>query len=280
MSALNNLPPLLITASLDAGRTPQVALSDVHKRTLRHMEGLLAWLKAPGVERVIFAKNCTLSIRHGVLVEAAASHGKELEFIQGTASSRTSVQGKGYGEGDLIRQVLEKSAVLRASREFIKVTGKLFMPEALSVFTGEGGGEFFETSSDIPEALFPTRHWIKGAYRSIILSRGVALLKRSRVPWGWIAAVPAGWIDTRCYRSTVEYYRNHLLRSHERVQDALGYTLENAVFDDLQRVESIRRISSAPVIVGMSGTLGTQSGSFSDNLCHEAADLTTRLLSV
>jgi len=59
----------------------------------------------------------------------------------------------------------------------------------------------------------------------------------------------------------------------------LGYTLENAIFDDLQESEPIRRIMSAPIIVGVSGTLGTKTGSFSEDIRREASDLTDRLLS-
>jgi hypothetical protein len=273
------LPPLLITASLDPGRTPQVALSDIGERTLRHMEGLLAWLKEPCVKRVVFAKNCALSIRAEVLAQVAASYGKELEFVQVAPSPRTSIQGKGYGEGDLIRQALDKSEVLRASREFIKVTGKLFMPDAASVFTGEGDGEFFVTPTRSEGSVFPLRHVLRPVYRSLFFCQGLALMRRLRVPWEWIAAAPPGWIDTRCYRTEMGFYQEHLLNSHKRVRDALGYTLENAVFDDLQESEPIRRITTVPVIVGMSGTLGTEAGSFSDDLRYEASDLAKNLLS-
>jgi hypothetical protein len=275
---LQYFPPLLITASLDPGRTPQVALLDVHERTLRHMEGLLAWLKEPGVESVVFAKNCSLSIRSEVLVQAAASYGKELEFVQVAPSPRTLIQGKGYGEGDLIRQTLDKSEVLRASRDFIKITGKLFMPDTPAVFKGEGAGEFFVTPFGDERPVFPLRHVLSSAYRSAFLCRGLALMRKLRVPWEWIAAVPSGWIDTRCYRSKVDFYREYLLDSHKRVLDSLGYTLENAVFDDLEYADGIRRMKN-PVILGVSGTLATHSGSFADKLQDEALDVTNQLLS-
>lgn len=276
---MKDFPPLLVTASLDPGRTPQVTLSDVRERTLRHMEGLLVWLKQPWTGRVVFAKNCTLPVRQTVLSGAAARHGKELEFVQVSSSPLTAIQGKGYGEGDLIRQALEKSEVLRCTRDFIKITGKLFMPDARSVFTGEGEGEFFDTGARNDSAVFPTRLMLKSAYRFASLSRSLAVLKRCRVPWGCIAAVTSGWIDTRCYRSNVDFYRERLLRSHERVQDALGYTLENAVFDDLAGVSGIRAITSSPVIIGASGTLGTSASFFPEEVTGEAFDLAGQLLS-
>jgi hypothetical protein len=276
---LRHFPPLLITASLDAGSTPQVALSDVHERTFRHMEGLVGWLKEPGVEKVVFAKNCSLAIRSEVLTQFAASHGKELEFVQVASSSRTSIQGKGYGEGDLIRQALDKSEVLRASRDFVKVTGKLFMPNAASVFRGEGDGEFFDIGNGATK-MFSTRILLKSFYRSVTLGRALAALRKCRMPWELIAAVPSGWIDTRCYRVGVDFYRCQLLHTHERVQDALGYTLENAFFDDIHDAQSTRMINSEPVIVGASGTLGTYAGSFSKENQLEAREISQRLLNV
>ena len=271
--------PLLITASLDPGETPLVALRDVRQRTLRHMEGLIAWLRDPSVERVVFAKNCALPIRTEVLLRLAACYRKELEFVQVASSPLTPRQGKGHGEGDLIRQALDKSEVLRAARDFIKVTGKLYMPEASSVFTGEGDGEFFVATIHDKAPVFPLRHLVRGAYRDETLGMALFMMRKFRIPWEWIAAVPSGWIDTRCYRCGTRYYRDHLLHTHKRVRDALGYTLENAVFDDLAGSKDIRRIKSDPIIQGMSGSLGTNSGSFSEDILHEAADLTDRLLS-
>jgi hypothetical protein len=269
--------PLLITASLDSGATPMVSLRDVRERTLSHMEGLLAWFKDPNISQIVFAKNCRARIRVDVLMEAAREHAKELEFIQVDSSPRTAVQGKGYGEGDLIRQALERSDVLRDSPQFLKITGKLFMPNTSSVFTGEGEGEFFEMGRE-KGSVFPTRHLLRPLYRSAELGRVMASLRKCRVPWEFIAAPPSGWIDTRCYRVGVDFYREMLLRSHERVQDALGYTLENAVQDDLQAAPNICRISSPPVIIGASGTLGTILGSFSEEVRNEAREVTLRIL--
>jgi len=271
--------PLLITASFDPGKTPQVALRNVEERIRCHMEGLLAWLKDPGIGRIVFAKNCRVQIRKEVLVEVAREYGKELEFVQVESSSRTSIQGKGFGEGDMIRQVLEKSEVICSSRDFLKITGKLFMPDAPVVFTGEGNGDFFVTGSGSATSVFPTRHLLKVAYSSASLARGLSFLRKCRVPWEAIAAVPSGCVDTRCYRSNVDFYRECLLRSHERVQDALGYTLETAVYDDLEGISEIRRITAVPIITGASGTLGTYAGAFPDEIVSEASDLAARLLS-
>jgi hypothetical protein len=272
--------PLLITACLDPGRTPQVALSDIRERTLRHMEGLIAWLREPWVRQIVFAKNCGTSVRQQILIETASRYGKELEFVQVPSSSRTAIQGKGYGEGDLICQALDKSEVLRTSRDFIKVTGKLFLPCARTVFDGKREGEFFViTPTPSPADVFPTRRMLNPLYRYSRMGRGLAWLRTFRVPWECLAACPAALVDTRCYRVETRFYREHLLRTHERVQDALGYNLEHAFFDDLEGA-SPRRIPQPPVIIGVSGTLGSSAGTFPEEVTGEAYDLTEQLLSI
>jgi hypothetical protein len=263
-----------------------VALRDVHERTLRHMEGLLAWLKDPGISRIVFAKNCRPQIREEVLMESARTHGKELEFLQVDSSPRTALQGKGFGEGDLIRQALERSTTLQEANAFMKVTGKLYAPGWEKVFSGSGDGEFYESvPHGKPLSHLILRLWTRPFYQHEAGSRLMGFLKRSlRVPWEVVAATPRGWIDTRMYRVNKEFYRENFLGSHRRVQDALNYTLENAFFDDLKPSpdpngsHGIRRIGDIPVIIGMSGSLSTEVGGVSEEIRQEAKLLTERLL--
>jgi hypothetical protein len=250
------------------------------------MEGLLAWLEDPEIKRIVFVKNCGLRIRPEVLVNAASSHGKELEFLQVNSSPRTVIQGKGYGEGDLIRQALERSTALQEADAFMKVTGKLYAPGWEKVFSGSGDGEFYESvPHGKPLAHLILRLWTRPFYQHEAGSRLMGFLKRRlRVPWEVVAATPRGWIDTRMYRVNKEFYRENLLGSHRRVQDALNYTLENAFFDDLKPSpdpngsHGIRRIRDIPVIIGMSGSLSTEVGGVSEEIRQEAKLLTERLL--
>jgi hypothetical protein len=276
-------PPLLITASLDAGTTPLVALRNVQERTLSHMKGLIAWLKDPGISRIVFAKNCRVQIRGEVLVEAGRKHGKELEFLQVEASPRTALQGKGFGEGDLIRKVLERSIILEGSNEFMKVTGKLYAPGWEKVFSGSGKGDFYESVPLANREML--RLWTRQFYLNEGGSRLMGFFKRRmRVPWGIVAATPRGWIDTRIYRVNRQFYTENLREAHRRVQDALNYTLENAFFDDLHSLSNsktgygIRRIRDIPIIIGMSGSLSEESASYSEGISREAKILAENVL--
>jgi hypothetical protein len=270
--------PLLITASLDAGKTPYVALSSTSARIEAHMEGLLAWCREPWVGSIVFVKNCGTRIRTEVLEQMASSYGKELEFIQVESSPRTVLQGKGFGEGDMIRQVLERSETLRATEDFIKITGKLFHPRVDAIFNGEGDGEFFVCRTFDTRGISPIRKRLAPMYRKERGSIAMAFLKRRvRVPWEWVAAPPDAIVDTRFYRVSRDFYGPVLEESYRRVQDALGYTLERAFWDDLQG-HAIRRIDVSPDIIGTSGSLGTKAGEYPVEIRMEAREIATRLL--
>lgn len=272
--------PLLITASLDAGNTRFVALKSTQARVAAHMQGLVAWLRNPAVERIVFAKNCPLVIRTRVLTDAAARYGKELEFVQTHSSPRTLLQGKGYGEGDLISQALKMSGILRQSRDFVKITGKLYCSGIEDFFSadGEGEGKFF-VSTLSPGSVNPVRKLVAPLYRHPGGSASLAFLKRIRIPWGLIAAIPGGLVDTRLYRVNRKFYETVLLGVHERVQDALGYNLEMVFHDDLLgHRDRIRTIPTSPAIIGISGSLGTTAGSYPPEILEEARELASALI--
>jgi hypothetical protein len=273
-------PPLLITASLDAGKTPYVALSATMDRVVAHMQGLLAWLEDPTIGTIVFAKNCAAQIRPKVLEEVAASHGKELEFVQVASSVRTAVQGKGYGEGDLIRQALERSDLLRASDNFIKITGKLYCPGIGIIFSGLGMGEFFVSRGFSSGSINPIRRNLTRLYGNHLGSAVFGVLKRKvRVPWGLVAASPGAVVDTRLYRVSRGFYLTVLGNSYRRVQDALGYTLERAFHDDLMNHSaSCGMLEISPPIIGTSGSMGTMAGEFSQAIRAEAHELALRLM--
>jgi hypothetical protein len=272
-------PPLLITASLDAGNTPYVALSATSDRTKAHMQGLLAWLRDPSIENIVFAKNCPLRIRSEVLVETARNYGKELEFVQVDSSKRTVIQGKGYGEGDLIRQALEKSDFLKGADDFIKVTGKLFCPGTGWIFSGEREGEFFISRHVTKKDFMAIRKMLSPLYKSQRGSRALGFLKRGmRIPWGLVASAPGAFVDTRLYRVNKAFYLSSLGQSYRRVQDGLGYTLERAFHDDLMGpASSVRMLEISPAIIGTSGSMGTTAGEFPEEIRLEARELALRL---
>ena len=280
VDALHKLPPLLITATLNPGMTPYVALADTTDRVKGYMEGFLAWCMEPAISSIVFAKNCNTIIRYELLGEIASGHGKEFEFVQVDSSPRSIIQGKGFGEGDMIRQALDRSEILRSESEFIKVTGKLFCCNAAKLLDGNGRGTFFVSEAPADNRFNLIRRKIAPLYRSRSGSSLAAFLKyQCRIPWSWVAAVPGRWVDTRCYRVERDFYRMVLLHTHERVRDGLGYVLERAFHDDLEsHAREVLFLNEAADMIGVSGSSGSRMGSFSEEILAEAWDMAAQIL--
>jgi len=269
-------PILLITASLAPSVKEQVRLVSVEERTEKYVEGLLGWLGCPEVKKIVFAKNCRAKIRGEVLSRIAGEQGKEIEFVQVKESGKTAFRGKGYGEGDMILQVLEKSELLGGAESFFKVTGKLYCANWGQVFSFGGDAEFFLMANARGRGAW--RNALSPIYKSGAGSRLMGFLRRMRVPWPLLAASPGGWVDTRFYWVKTQFYRERLLCSHERVQDSLAYHLENAFFDDLEGVQGCCLHSEEPVILGTSGTMGTTGGHFSEEISGRSKEIARELL--
>jgi hypothetical protein len=274
-----SLPPLLITAAFDVGETPHVKLRDTHQRVLHHMEGLLAWLKSSEFCQIIFAKNCETKIQARVLSETAAAFGKELEFLQLPSSKFTARQGKGFGEGEIVGGALERSGILEKAPCFAKSTGKLFLENHELLRADKWRARFFRCEAPNRRNPSAWHRLVNKLHQSEAGSRCLADMHRLlRVPWFFIGARPQFWVDTRFYVCRRDFYLANLSRSHRRVQDRLGYSLEAAFYDDLQRVEGVGWIDEMPLVYGASGTLGTTAALFAEPLRRRAAALAAELL--
>jgi hypothetical protein len=275
-----SLPPLLITAAFNVGETPHVKLRDTRQRVLHHMEGLLAWLESSDFCQIVFAKNCGTKIQSSVLSDTAAAFGKELEFLELPSSKLTARQGKGFGEGEIIGGALERSGLLGKSSHFAKSTGKLFLKNHELLLADEWRAKCFRCAAPNRKNPSAWHRFVNKLHQSEVGSRCLADMHRLlRVPWFLIGARPQCWVDTRFYVCERDFYLANLSRSHRRVQDRLGYSLEATFYDDLQRVEGVGWIDEMPLVYGTSGTLGTTAAPIAEPLRRRAEALAEELLS-
>jgi len=275
-----SLLPLLITAAFDVGETPHVKLRDTRQRVLHHMEGLLAWLESSVFRQIVFAKNCGIKIQERLLCETAAAFGKEVEFLEIPCSKLTARQGKGFGEGEIVGGALERSGLLGKAPYFAKSTGKLFLKNHELLLADKWRARCFRCAAPNRGNSSSWYRLVNKLHQSEVGSRCLADMHRLlRVPWFFICARPQCWVDTRFYVCERDFYLSNLSRSHRRVQDRLGYSLEASFYDDLQRVEGVGWIDEMPLVYGTSGTLGTTAAPFVDALRHRAQALAEELLS-
>ena len=275
-----SLPPLLITATFDVGKTPHVKLRDTHQRVLHHMEGLLAWLESSDFSKIVFAKNCGTNIQARVLSDTAAAFGKDLEFLQIPSSKLTARQGKGFGEGEIVNGALERSGLLKKAPCFAKSTGKLFLKNHKLLLVGKCRLRCFRCAAPNSETPSVWHRLVNKLHQSEAGSRCLGVFHRLlRVPWFFIGARPPFWVDTRFYVCERDFYLANLSRSHRRVNDRLGYSLEAAFYDDLHCVEGVGWIDEMPLVYGTSGTMGTTAAPFAHLLRRRAEALAAELLS-
>ena len=275
-----SLPPLLITAAFDVGETPHVKLRDTRQRVLHHMEGLLAWLESSDFRQIVFAKNCGTKIQSSVLSDTAAAFGKELEFLQIPSSKLTARHGKGFGEGEIVRGALERSGLLAKAPCFVKSTGKLFLKNHELLLADKWRARCFRCAAPNRKNPSAWHRLVNKLHQFEAGSRCLADMHRLlRLPWFFIGARPQCWVDTRFYVCERDFYLANLSRSHRRVQDRLGYSLEAAFYDDLQGADGIGWIDEMPLVYGTSGTLGTTAAPFAEPVRRRGEALAAELLS-
>jgi hypothetical protein len=233
-----------------------------------------------GFSRIVFAKNCGTKIQEQVLKKWAASFGKELEFLQIPPCPATAKQGKGHGEGEIIARALRQSRILFQAPAFAKSTGKLFLGNHGLLLVDKGRANFFRCAAPRCGSPAVWHRLTNKLHQSEAGSRCLANMHRIlRVPWFLVGARPQFWVDTRFYVCERDFYLAYLSRSHRRVQDRLGYSLEAAFYDDLKSAERVGWLDEMPLVYGASGTLGTTAASFEDPLKRRAEALTAELLS-
>lgn len=271
--------PLLITATFEVGDICGLALLDPRERVLRHMEALLAWFRDSCFDEIVLVKNCSLPICVDPLHQTADAHGKRFEFLQVESSPLTRERGKGYGEGDMIRKALKESELLKRSDGFCKATGKLYLKDAAAFYGMAGSAVFFQTPAPQCGVLLFWRRLLDGFYQSDRFHRVPPWLhRRARIPWSICAAAPTKWLDTRFYRVSKEVYAKRFSCSHERVDDALGYSLEAALAADSKGLHGGIFMEAKPIVFGYSGTHGTAAAEFPQDIRDDAADLVPKLL--
>ncbi len=269
--------PLLITATFDVSGTPEVVLRDLRERVVRHMEGLLAWIEDGAFSQIVFAKNCRCPINGNVLRSLGKSKNVGIEYLELSPSRRTATQGKGYGEGEIVRKALERSTFLKSAHSFAKCTGKLFIANHYLLSTKQARGAVFQSCAS------PSRPQQRGFLAPFYRSRRCTGLfswarRRLRIPWNWLAAPFGNRVDTRFYVFERQFYIEHLMDSHLRVEDSLGYPLEAAFGDDLATAKSISRVPATPIVHGTSGTLGTTAAVFSQSIHQKALEITNEIM--
>lgn len=156
---------------------------------------------------------------------AASDERDNLEILHfRNDAERSWKYGKGYGEGEIINYALAHSESFANARDFMKLTGKMFVKNLPRLLAGYRG---------------PCSFAVQPNWRNLSVNS----------------------VDTRFWICSVKLYRSAFSDVHKAVRDRDGYFLEHAMA--AQMVKSRMALGPAcfrtePILTGMSGSLGKQ----------------------
>jgi hypothetical protein len=138
---------------------------------------------------------------------------------------RVKRQGRGYGEGEIVRHAMEHSALIQAAGHFAKCTSKLWV-------------ENFDTCM---------QQWNGSLLVKAVFDNVFSMCK----------PIKLAYIDTRFYVMDVPTYHKYFLHAHESINPEQGYSLEESFLDIvLNNQLQGCLMSPPPVICGVGGGTG------------------------
>ena len=239
------LPPLMLTATIqvrtDIRATPR---RDIDVRLNDYKTSLGRWLSNPAVTSLVFVENSGFDLSDLEAI-ARAFPNKQVEFLSFDCPTFNGARGgKSLGEMLCFEHCLAKSDVLKSASNFLKVTGRYYVPNAESLMrlladrpeidvvcnlyrnlTWGDSRVFGATNAFIQDYLLPMRHLIdeeEDLGIEQVLARAVHQLMAKGGKW---SATPE-WLEVQGISGTLgEAYKVNRFRQglrHRLLQNILA----------------------------------------------------------
>jgi hypothetical protein len=211
---MKNKLPLLITTCIEVSASG-VKLADPAERLALTLEAIAKWLTEPAIQSLVITDGSDYDFSEQVQ-ELNRGPAKDVEFLRFRNDlARVKAQGKGFGEGEIVRYALTNSRILQASEYFAKCTGKLYVQnyaKCLDAFDND-----FQCA-------------VNG-------KREIESL------------------DLRLYFASRRFWLANLGNAHERVNDPARYFLEHSYLDRFREIgHRGLTLAVPPIVVGRSGS--------------------------
>ncbi|MFO0358015.1 MAG: hypothetical protein ACK50A_13760 [Sphingobacteriaceae bacterium] len=210
---------ILLTASIDpaVSNTPLTKITDPKIRLAQYTQVIEKLIETGAFSIIIFCENTNYEFNKDVLLNKAIQKGIELEFISFSGDHEKVKQlGKGYGEGEIIKYAIEHSKHLNDEAIFYKLTGRVFIKNIKRIVN-------------------------KDHKKQTIFIRAQ---RNKRI------------IDARFFKTSVKFFKEHLMNVFTEVNDLQKHYLEMVYFEKLNGIGHIDRFSEFPFITGLSGSTG------------------------
>lgn len=212
---------LLITSCVAPPMQLNLILSDPQIRYKETIKGLDFFIKSGAFDKIVLCDNSGFTFNDDELTSLATSHHVSLEILTFRGdSSKVKERGKGYGEGEIMKYILENSRLLKTEDFFFKITGKLSVANI----------------EDIIRKINQKKNYFN-----------IVTLK-------WFGA-----IDTRFYGVNKQVFIDVLLYEYLKVNDGEMVWYEICFRNALKKARiAFDSFPIYPIICGLSGTQGIE----------------------
>ena len=214
--------PVLLTSSVVAHDT-RVTLTDTSKRIDFAIESISQWLLLyPKVQLVLCDGS---NFDFSSVVATRFPHAKiECVFFENDQNA-VRKQGRGFGEGEIIRYAIAHSKLIQQAGAFAKCTSKLWVRNYAECLTD----------------------WNDKFLCKAVFDHVFSPFKKTKL----------SYIDTRFYITSVQYYKQHFESTHLKIDVETGKGLEDCFLDVFIR-EHLTGIllNIPPVVDGVGGGVG------------------------
>jgi hypothetical protein len=201
-----------------------IVLTDPNVRMEQYVDSIMFYLNSKTISNIIVCDNSGFDFyRHASLFHTIANkERKQIEFLSFVGDGKCIMEkGKGYGEGEIMRYTLSNSKLIHNCDSFLKITGRIKVQNIDSVL----------------------RHIVPGnVYFQNVGTNPFIHQKK---------------VDTRLYYCSKKGFEEHLLDAFLSVNDKVGYYLEHAFFDNLEKHNIVyKNFPILPRFYGISGSTG------------------------
>lgn len=222
---------LIITGCIKPNQEQRfLVLKDEHERLQQYVSSIRFYITDSPFTKITFCDNSNYAYPHiNELETLAQKYNKVFEWLsfQGN-DEKAKVQGKGFGEGEILHYALTHSQLVLKARSFAKVTGRLTISNIAKVVRG---------------AKAKMNYFNQDIYRSYAK-------------------------DTRFYLCDIDFYKKFLIDAYQETSVELGQerAIENIFYMHLQHQKNCRNLLAFPAFCGRSGGNGMDYSLFPQRL--------------
>lgn len=211
---------LIITSTVYINSN-KTLLIDPEQRLKQYIESILFYMNCEMIKDIVVCDNSNYD--YSTCKEFLnKTPKKNIEFLHFSGDTeQTMLKGKGYGEGQIMAYIMDKSKLIRTAESFCKITGRLLI---LNI--------------------------------DVILKK----IKRNNNYFQRTALNPftvTKKVDTRFYHCKTDIFKQVLLNSFSLVDDNNGYYLEHVYYNELNANGiPYYNFNRLPNVAGFSGSTG------------------------